>query len=66
MTAWTHIPCPVCGIEHRDDCENRFERGESRKCDCENGCNNCDWTGTLLLVVGGHKKYRRVTVRRPQ
>jgi hypothetical protein len=51
--------CEVCGhkwlgTEH-DECPNRYERVVSEPCECKTGCDRCNWTGTNLRTVGGHK-----------
>lgn len=52
---WRRLPCQTCGLEHRDDCPDRFERVESIPCGCDSGCYCCEWTGLAMRTVGGHK-----------
>ncbi len=52
------IPCDLCGMEHRDDCPNRYDRIESEFC-CDEGCERCDYIGTYLFT--NQKGHRRVS-----
>lgn len=52
---WRRLPCRTCGVEHRDDCPDRFERVETIPCVCVGGCYYCDWTGAAMRRAGGHK-----------
>ena len=36
-----------------------YPRVESVPCTCGSGCNDCDWTGTILRTVGGRALPRR-------
>jgi hypothetical protein len=57
MVSWyeyLRIRCPLCGTQHLEDCPNRYSHVESEKCSCDAGCETCDWTGTIMLTVGGH------------
>jgi hypothetical protein len=56
--------CSVCGRRWtgaaHDECPNRYPRVLSEKCACENGCNECDWSGTRMWTAGGHQWVRPV------
>jgi hypothetical protein len=58
LPGFTPIPCLICGIEHRDDCSNRFPHVVSGLCVCDGGCVECDWVGAW--TTGGHRSFRRL------
>lgn len=55
--AWQKVECPTCGMEHRDDCPDRYRRMVGEQCGCEDGCERCDYLGVRITYAKGHQRF---------